>query len=72
MQESHGEGVASHTGPKSCAVVRKGGGEALIGVRAGQALSREICVFRGADAVARGGRPHLAHRGWIVIEQRAA
>jgi hypothetical protein len=36
------EDVASHGGPESCAVVREGGGEALIGVRAGSVLSREI------------------------------
>ncbi|SRR6266478_4129486 len=42
MQESYGEGVASHTGPESCVVTRKGGDEALTGVRAGRALNREI------------------------------
>ena len=36
------EGVAIHDGPESCAGVCEGGGEALIGVRAGQPLSREI------------------------------
>jgi len=41
MKESHGEGVANHTGPESCVAIRKGGGEALIGVRAGWVLSRE-------------------------------
>jgi hypothetical protein len=35
------EGVANHSGPESCAVVREGGGEALTGVRIGQPLSRE-------------------------------
>ena len=35
------EGIASHSGPESCAVVREGGGEALTGVRIGQPLSRE-------------------------------
>jgi hypothetical protein len=42
MKESYGEGVATHTGPESCVVVRKGGGEALTGERAGRLLSREI------------------------------
>jgi RNA-directed DNA polymerase len=42
MQESYGEGLASHTGPESCVVVRKGGDEALTGVRAGRVLNREI------------------------------
>jgi len=41
MEVSYGEGLAIHTGPESCAVVRKGGGEALTGVRAGRVLSRE-------------------------------
>jgi hypothetical protein len=35
------EGVANHSGPESCAVVREGGGEALTGVRTGQPWSRE-------------------------------
>ena len=56
MKESYGEGVASHTGPESCVVARKGGGEALTGERAGRVLSREIhalsqSTLRGADAV---------------------
>jgi len=42
MKESYGEGLASHTGPESCAGARKGSGEALTGVRAGRVLSREI------------------------------
>ena len=67
MKESYGEGVASHTGPESCAVVREGGGEALTGGRAGRVLSREIHAhreraLRGADAVEEGGRPHRARR----------
>jgi len=41
MKESHGEGVAIHSDPESCVVVRKGEGEALTGARAGQPLSRE-------------------------------
>lgn len=69
MQESYGEGVASHTGPESCVDARKGGGEALTGVRVGRVLSRENhplprerWVLRGADALAGGGRPHPARR----------
>jgi hypothetical protein len=63
MQESYGEGVASHTGPESCAVACEGGGEALTGERAGRVLSREICgQLRGADAVETGGRPHRSRR----------
>ena len=42
MKESHGKGLASHTGPESCGDVREGGAEALTGERAGRVLSREI------------------------------
>jgi RNA-directed DNA polymerase len=68
MQESYGEGVAGHTGPKSCASVRKGVGEALTGVHAGPVLSREIVapprggLLRGADAFEDSGRPHRERR----------
>jgi len=41
MKESYDEGVANHVGPESCVAVRKGGSEALIGVRAGWVWSRE-------------------------------
>jgi hypothetical protein len=46
MKESNVEGVATHDVPESCTVARKGGGEALTGVRAGRVLSREIRSFR--------------------------
>jgi hypothetical protein len=65
MKESYGEGVANHTGPESCVVVREGGGEALTGERAGQPLSRENGEsLSGADAVEGRGRQHrlLRHR----------
>jgi hypothetical protein len=69
MKESNSEGVATHAGPTPCVVVRKGGGEASAGVRAGRALSREIRdpqrelrKLRGADALGEGGRQHHAHR----------
>jgi RNA-directed DNA polymerase len=42
MQESYGEGLASHTGPESCVGTREGNDEALTGVRAGRVLNREI------------------------------
>ena len=38
MREPYIEGVATHDGPESCVDVREGGGEALTGVRAGQAM----------------------------------
>jgi hypothetical protein len=62
MQVPYGEGVASHTGPESCAVAREGGGEALTGVRSGRVLSREIQRLQAADAVGSGGRPHPERR----------
>ena len=42
MKESYGEGLASHTGPESCACRREAAGEALTGVHADQPLSSEI------------------------------
>jgi hypothetical protein len=62
MKESHGEGVAPHTGPESCVAVREGGSEALTGEWAGQVFSRESNRLRDADAVEEGGRPHPARR----------
>jgi hypothetical protein len=68
MKESYGEGLAAHTGPKSCTVVREGVGEALTGVRAGPVWSREIHapprggLLRGADAVEISGRRHPRRR----------
>ena len=57
------KGVAIHIGPESYIVVRKDGGEALTGERAGQLLSRERKVpLPGADAVERSGRPHRPSR----------
>jgi hypothetical protein len=47
----YSEGVAIHTDPESCADAREGIGEALIGGRAGEVLSGESNVVRGADAV---------------------
>ena len=62
MQESHGEGVASHTDPESCGAACKGGVEALTGARTGRVLSRENRILRDADAVRESGRLHWAHR----------
>ena len=56
------EGLASHTGPESCAVFREERGEALTGgVQAGT-LSREITIVGGADAVRTCGRQHVEGR----------
>lgn len=69
MRVSHDEGLATHIGPESCAVIREGGGEALTGERAGRVWSRERDapprerrLLRGADAVEEGGRPHRGRR----------
>ena len=69
MKEPHGEGLATHTGPESCVVIRKDGSEALTGESAGWVLSREEPepprkrrLLRGADAVPEGGRPHPVRR----------
>jgi hypothetical protein len=62
MKESYGEGLATRTGPESCAIAREGGREALTGERAGRVFSRERNVLRDADAVEEGGRPHPARR----------
>ena len=62
MKESYVEGSAAHSGPESCVVARKGGGEALTGVRTGQVSSHERKSLRGADAVEIRGRPHSVHR----------
>jgi len=62
MKESYGEGLATHTGPESCGAARKGGVEALTGVRAGRVLSRERNFLRDADAVGASGRPEPVHR----------
>src|ERR1700730_11168218 len=51
VQVHYGEGVAIHTGPKPCAGLRKGVGEASVGECIGQLLSREIVVNQGADVV---------------------
>ena len=77
MKESYGEGLAGHTGPKSCVIVRKGEGEALTGVHAGPVLSRVIVappqggLLRGADAVEDSGRPHRERRHGKVLTDPA-
>jgi hypothetical protein len=62
MKESYGEDLTSHTDPESCTVAREGGCEALTGACAGELLSREIMMARGADAVSVSGRPHPVPR----------
>jgi hypothetical protein len=47
----HDEGIANHIGPEPCACIREDAGEASVGDRAGQPLSRERFSLPGADAV---------------------
>lgn len=49
MRVRHDEGVPIRIDPEPCAVTRKGAGEASVGDRAGQPLSR-VSDIRGADA----------------------
>ena len=51
MQVPCDEGIANHIGPKPCAGIREGVGEASAGERAGQPLSRDRKLIPGADAV---------------------
>ena len=50
MQVHYDEGVANHIGPEPCAGLREDAGEASVGDRAGQPLSRDRFI-PGADAV---------------------
>jgi hypothetical protein len=50
VQVHSSEGLATHTGPESCAYAREGISEALTGERIGQPLSGENSVW-GADAL---------------------
>jgi hypothetical protein len=45
------EGLAIHTGPKPCAGIREGVGEASAGEPTGQPLSRESKIVLGAHVV---------------------
>jgi RNA-directed DNA polymerase len=62
MKKSYECELATHIGPESCGVARKGGVEALTGERAGRVLSRERTSLRDADAVGASGRLHRVHR----------
>ena len=61
MEESYGEGVASHTGPASCGEGSNVLAEALIGARAGRVLNREI-PSSGCPRCPTGGRQHWTGR----------
>jgi len=51
VQVHYDEGVANRIGPKPCAGIREDVGEASVGERAGQPLSRDRKPIPGADAV---------------------
>ena len=51
MQVHCDEGVAIRIGPEPCAGIREGVGEASVGERIGQPLSRERLFIPDADAV---------------------
>ena len=53
MQVRCNEGVAIRIGPEPCVGVREGDGEASVGERIGQPLSRENLIDLGADAFER-------------------
>ena len=57
MKEPYGEGVASHTGPESCAGRRKAVGEAMTGEHAGRPSGFEI-TSTGMPTPQNGGEGH--------------
>ena len=63
MKESYSESVASHTGPESCGVPRKGDAEALTGGSAGRVIESRKIHYSGTPTFLVGsGRQHLVHR----------
>ncbi len=53
MKVHYDEGIANHIDPEPCAGIREDAGEASVGDRAGQPLSRDSLDIPGADAVQR-------------------
>ena len=51
MQVHYDEGVANRIGPEPCVGIREDDGEASVGERIGQPLSRESKIIPGADVV---------------------
>ena len=64
MKEPYGEGRATHTGPESCGVVRKGKAEALTGEGTGWAIEPRTS---GRTGVPTPSRKAEGHTGGIVI-----
>ena len=68
MKESHGEGVASRTGPESCLDYPRGSGEALTGESTGGLLSSEITKIQRPSRLS-GAK---AKRGEAISERHPA
>ena len=63
MKESHGKGVANHTGPESCLDLPRGGGEALTGGSTGELSNSENTAIREPSPWA-GGEGERASRNY--------
>jgi hypothetical protein len=75
MEELYIEGVAIYGGPEPCAVARKGGGEASVGVRVGWAIEPEIGAvehIRDHQAEISAVREHGAKLVTLAAEERRA
>ena len=59
MKALYIEGLATHDGPESCVEVRKGGGEALTGVRAGWAIEPRNAEI-GVPTLSNGAEGNIA------------
>jgi len=72
VQVHYDEGVANHIGPEPCAGIREDVGEASVGERAGQPLSRDRksdsgcrrCLCSGRQYVQERQRKHLDDPAW--------
>lgn len=62
MKVSYVEGLATHSGPESCAGIGNDASEALTGGRVGWVLSRERESLWGADPIGEWGRPRQRER----------
>jgi len=71
VQVHYDEGIANHIGPEPCVGIREGVGEASVGVRAGQPLSRDRGLIPGAYAVtlAEGNTPVRANASALVARR---
>jgi RNA-directed DNA polymerase len=67
MEESYGEGPATHTGPESCAINREVEGEVLTGVRAGRVLSSENGSSGAPTHIGPCGRQHSGRRSRLTV-----